>query len=153
MRVLMVCLGNICRSPMAEGWLIHKAKQYGIAVVTDSAGTASYHIGEKPDQRMRKHALSYGISLENLRARQFNVEDFDRFDVIFAMDKSNFQNIIKLARNSQDKEKVKLYLNELYPHTEKEVPDPYYGDAQGFDDVIQLLELATEAFLKNQKLI
>jgi protein-tyrosine phosphatase len=153
MRVLMVCLGNICRSPMAEAWLIHKSQEHQLQIETDSAGTASYHIGEKPDARMRKHALDKGVSLEALRARQFTVTDFDQFDVIFAMDKSNLSNILRLARNDDDKQKVKLYLNELNPGLDQEVPDPYYGDDSNFIEVINLLEEATTAFLKNHNLI
>lgn len=153
MRVLMVCLGNICRSPMAEGWLSAKSQEFNLSIETDSAGTAAYHVGEKPDQRMRKHALTQGISLEKLRARQFQLSDFDHFDIIFAMDKSNYENIMKLARTSEDKQKVRLYLNELYPGTDMEVPDPYYGGEKEFIEVIELLEKATDSFLKNQELI
>lgn len=153
MRVLMVCLGNICRSPMADGWLRHKVKQYNLVMEVDSAGTANYHVGEKPDHRMRKLSMEYGVSIDELRARQFTVADFDNYDIIFAMDKSNEKNILRLARNEQDKEKVRLFLNELYPNQDLEVPDPYYGTELNFKEVIELLDQATNAFLKNNRLI
>lgn len=153
MRILMVCLGNICRSPMADGWLRHKVKQYNLSMEVDSAGTANYHVGEKPDHRMRRLSLEYGVSIDELRARQFTVADFDKYDIIFAMDKSNEKNILRLARNEQDKEKVRLFLNELYPNQDMEVPDPYYGNDLNFKEVIELLDQATNAFLKNNRLI
>lgn len=153
MRILMVCLGNICRSPMADGWLRHKAKQYGLSLEIDSAGTANYHVGEKPDHRMRRISLEYGVSIDELRARQFSVADFDRYDIIFAMDQSNEKNILNLARNEQDKQKVRLLLNELYPNENMEVPDPYYGTDSNFKEVIELLDEATNAFLINHQLI
>lgn len=153
MRVLMVCLGNICRSPMADGWLRHKAKEYDIDLLVDSAGTAGYHVGDKADARMRKWSKTYGVDIDDLRARQFTQEDFDRFDIIFAMDLSNKKNILRLARTAADEAKVYLYLNELYPNENREVPDPYYGGDSDFKHVIELLDEATEAFLKNYKLI
>jgi len=153
MKVLMVCLGNICRSPMADGWLRHKVKLHGLAVEVDSAGTANYHVGEKPDHRMRRISLEYGVSIDELRARQFTTADFDHYDIIFAMDKSNEQNILRLARNENDKQKVKLFLNELYPGKDLEVPDPYYGTELNFKEVIELLDQATNAFLINNQLI
>lgn len=153
MRVLMVCLGNICRSPMADGWLRLKAEKMGLNILVDSAGTSNLHAGEKPDSRMIKTAKNYGVNLEELRSRQFVTEDFDRFDVIFAMDKSNMQNIIRLARNDEDKKKVRLLLNENFPGENREVPDPYYGGQAGFDHVVELLDNATDAFLRNSNLI
>ncbi|MDF3028921.1 MAG: protein tyrosine phosphatase [Fluviicola sp.] len=153
MRVLMVCLGNICRSPMADGWLRHKVKLLDLSIEVDSAGTANYHVGKEPDHRMRRISLEYGVSIDELRARQFSVADFDNYDVIFAMDKSNEQDILRLARNENDKQKVKLFLNELYPDQDLEVPDPYYGTDANFKEVIELLDQATNAFLINNQLI
>lgn len=153
MRVLMVCLGNICRSPMADGWLRHKAKMLDLSIEVDSAGTANYHIGKQPDHRMRRISLEYGVSIDELRARQFSVADFDNYDIIFAMDRSNEQNILRLARNENDKQKVRLFLNELYPDQNLEVPDPYYGTDANFKEVIELLDQATNAFLINNQLI
>ena len=153
MRILMVCLGNICRSPMADGWLRHKNKKYGLSLEIDSAGTTNYHVGEKPDHRMRRLSLEYGVSIDELRARQFSVSDFDNYDIIFAMDKSNQQNILRMARNEDDKQKVRLFLNELRPNEDLEVPDPYYGTDANFREVIELLDEATESFLINHQLI
>ena len=149
MRILMVCLGNICRSPMADGWLRHRILEKGLPIEVDSAGTANYHIGKQPDSRMRKFAKEAGVSIDNLSARQFVVADFDRFDRIFVMDKSNFSDVICLARNEADKAKVALYLNELFPGEDREVPDPYYVDYHDFRHVIELLDKTTNAFLRN----
>lgn len=153
MRVLMVCLGNICRSPIADGWLRQKSEIHQLNLLVDSAGTSNLHAGERPDSRMRKTALEYGVNIDDLRARQFIQEDFDRFDIIFAMDKNNLRDILKLARNKTDEQKVKLLLNEPFPNEDREVPDPYYGGQEGFNQVVQLLDVATNAFLRNYKLI
>lgn len=153
MRVLMVCLGNICRSPMADGWLRHRVSESGLSIEVDSAGTANYHAGEKPDQRMRKWSLQYGVAIDHLRARQFTVTDFDHFDRIFVMDKSNLSNVLRLARTEEDRSKVSLYLNELYPGEDREVPDPYYGTDSDFRHVIELLDATTTAFLRNSGFI
>lgn len=145
----MVCLGNICRSPMADGWLRHKVAERGLTITVDSAGTASYHVGSPPDSRMRKWSKTYGVNIDELRSRQFVVADFDRYDRIFVMDLSNRDNVMRLARNDQDREKVSLFLDELYPGESREVPDPYYGGDNDFKHVIELLEQTTEAFLAN----
>jgi len=149
MRILMVCLGNICRSPMADGWLRHYSDKYQLGIEVDSAGTADYHIGKQPDSRMRKWSKDYGVSIDNLSARQFICSDFDQFDRIFVMDASNYSNVIQLARNESDRKKVSLYLEELYPEEYREVPDPYYGTDRDFKHVIELLDQTTQAFLKN----
>jgi protein-tyrosine phosphatase len=138
---------------MADGWLRHKVKLLDLSIEVDSAGTANYHVGKEPDHRMRRISLEYGVSIDELRARQFSVADFDNYDVIFAMDKSNEQDILRLARNENDKQKVKLFLNELYPDQDLEVPDPYYGTDANFKEVIELLDQATNAFLINNQLI
>jgi protein-tyrosine phosphatase len=148
MKVLMVCLGNICRSPMADGLLRKKVADAGLAVEVDSAGTANYHIGEAPDKRMRATAASFGYPIDDLRARQFRVNDFDDFDLIYAMDQSNFQNILRLARNENDVRKVKMILDEIYPGEKMDVPDPYYGGAEGFTHVFNLLDAATDRVLE-----
>lgn len=147
-KVLFVCLGNICRSAMAQGVLEHKSKEGGLNIIIDSAGTSNYHIGEAPDKRMQKKALEYHIDISNQRARQFTSSDFDYFDYIFAMDSSNLSNIIKLARNEQDKGKTKLFLDYSYPNQHKNVPDPYYGGEEGFEEVYQLLDEACNIFIK-----
>jgi len=141
MRILMVCLGNICRSPLAEGILQSKVSA---DVKVDSAGTAAYHIGELPDSRSIAVAKKYGIDLTNQRARKFKVNDFDTFDLIYAMDERNYQDILTLARNTEDKLKVKLILNEVDLNSNKSVPDPYYGGSNGFENVYQLLDEACQ---------
>lgn len=146
-KVLMVCLGNICRSPLAQGILEHKV---GDDYFVDSAGTAAYHIGNSPDRRSVAIAKDHGIDISNQKARQFKSSDFDKFDIIFAMDDSNYRDILSLARNQQDKQKVQMILNELYPKENRSVPDPYYGGIDGFQQVYNLLDNATDAFLKNR---
>ena len=143
----MVCLGNICRSPLAEGIL--KSKVTHLDVEVDSAGTAAYHIGEQPDIRSIEIAKKYGIGLSNQRARQFSINDFDEFDKIYAMDTSNYANIIALARDESDRDKVDLILNEIIPTAFKSVPDPYYGGSNGFQNVYQMLDEACDKIVEN----
>ena len=139
----MVCLGNICRSPLAEGILRSKVNPEKIFI--DSAGTAAYHIGEPPDPRSISVALKYGIDLRSQKARKLILRDFMKFDRIYAMDEHNYQKIISLAQNDDDKKKVKIILNEVTPAQNLSVPDPYYGGDQGFEEVYQMLEKACEA--------
>ncbi len=150
MKILMVCLGNICRSPLAEGIMKNKIIQHKLDFEVDSAGTAAYHVGELPDQRSIDIAEKNGIDLTNQRARQFTKDDFNKFDLIFAMDNSNFQNIMKLASNPSEKEKVHLILNENSPKQNLDVPDPYYGGKEGFENVFSLLDTACEIFIQKQ---
>ena len=117
----MVCLGNICRSPLAEGILSHKTQHLDIKI--DSAGTAGYHIGEIPDSRSIAIAKKYGIDLSTQRARQFTKTDFEKFDTIYAMDKNNYASLLSLAENENERKKVKMILNELDPESFKSVPD------------------------------
>lgn len=138
--ILMVCLGNICRSPLAEGIL--KSKLPTNKFYIDSAGTSAYHQGEKPDHRSIQMARSHQINIENQKSRPFTVEDFDLFDHIYVMDYSNYDNIIHLARNNNDRQKVKLILSELEQAQTLEVPDPYYGGEYGFENVYNLLDEA-----------
>jgi protein-tyrosine phosphatase len=146
--VLMVCLGNICRSPLAEGVLREKAEKLNLAITIDSAGTSNYHIGEHPDSRTIANAMKHGIDVSGLKARQFQVADFDRFDAIFVMDSSNYSDVIALARNENDKRKVELILNRVYPGSNMAVPDPYFGGEQGFENVFILLEQACDVIAK-----
>jgi protein-tyrosine phosphatase len=138
LKVLMVCLGNICRSPLAEGIL--KSKVSSKQVFVDSAGTAAYHVGNLPDSRSIDVANKYGIDIRTQRARAFTASDFECFDTIYVMDRANYNNIIKLAKNSFDTCKVKLILNELQANESSEVPDPYYGGEEGFEKVYHLLD-------------
>lgn len=131
MKILMVCLGNICRSPLAEGILRSKL---GDNFFIDSAGTGSWHVGQCPDKRSVSVAKKYGIDISTQRARQFKVEDFDEFDLIYVMDQSNFEDVITLAKNEKQRSKVKLILGD------KNVPDPYYGGDDGFENVYRMLD-------------
>ncbi|HAD97194.1 MAG TPA: protein-tyrosine-phosphatase [Cryomorphaceae bacterium] len=149
MKILMVCLGNICRSPLAEGILREKLKDTDAEV--DSAGTSSYHVDEAPDPRAIKIGRKYGVNISDLRGRQFTVSDFDRFDRIYVMDESNYANVVELARNEADKNKVDFLLNELEPSSNREVPDPYFGGDQGFENVYRLLDQATDEITKKVK--
>ena len=141
-KVLMVCLGNICRSPLAEGIL--KSKVNAQKVLVDSAGTAGYHDGNLPDTRSIKVASLYEINITNQRARKFTIKDFDIFDFIYVMDETNYQNILILARNQNDTRKVQMILNETTPGQNLSVPDPYYGGNQGFENVYAMLDEACE---------
>jgi protein-tyrosine phosphatase len=151
MKILMVCLGNICRSPMADGLLRKKVKDNGLAVEVDSAGTGDWHVGDPPDERMRITAKANGLSIDELRGRQFEVSDFDRFDQIYVMDHSNYENVVALARNKQDKEKVDLLLNLSNPNKNIEVPDPYFGGEEGFQQVFNLIDQATDRLIEQLK--
>ncbi|WP_299536366.1 low molecular weight protein-tyrosine-phosphatase [Ulvibacterium sp.] len=138
-RVLMVCLGNICRSPLAEGILQSKVDPK--KVVVDSAGTGSYHLGNKPDERSIAVSRKYGIDITRQRCRQFSPKDFDDFDLIYTMDHSNYSNVIALARNEDHIRKVKMLLDEVESGI-REVPDPYYGSGDGFEKVFHLIDKA-----------
>ncbi|MEY4602884.1 MAG: hypothetical protein RIT43_176 [Bacteroidota bacterium] len=133
---------------MADGLLRKKVDTLGLSVVVDSAGTSSVHKGSPPDARMRQIARRFGTPIDDLVSRPFTVEDYDRFDMIFAMDKNNLHDILSLARTDSDRNKVKLILNELHPGKDMEVPDPYYGGEQGFIDVYQMLDEATEKLIQ-----
>lgn len=136
----MVCLGNICRSPLAEGILVHKTQHLNIKV--DSAGTAGYHIGKLPDERSIEIAEKYNIDLTKQRARQFSRADFDDFDIIYAMDTNNYAHLISLANNKTERNKIRLILNEIYPEKFESVPDPYYGGDDGFQNIYNILNAA-----------
>lgn len=148
MKVLMVCLGNICRSPLAEGILQQKAKEKGLDISVDSAGTASYHIGSKPDERSIEVANKHGIDISKQKARQFKADDFYAFDLILAMDKSNLKNIKDLAPAKDLEAKAQLILDYTQEVKESEVPDPYYGEDDGFLKVYKMLDLACNEILK-----
>lgn len=141
-KILMVCLGNICRSPLAEGILKSKVNLNNVFV--DSAGTGAWHSGNLPDVRSIAIAKKYGIDLTDQRARLFLIEDFDKFDHIYVMDQSNYKNVCRLAPNEKALSKVQMILNEINPDKNREVPDPYYGGDNGFDDVYNMLNEACE---------
>ncbi len=144
----MVCLGNICRSPMAEGILKEKASKLNIEVLVDSAGTSSWHAGEKPDDRSVLKSKEHGVDISEQKARQFVVEDFELFDIIFVMDTSNYEDVISLAQNEDQKSKVKLILTEDPDSKIRSVPDPYFGAEDGFENVFQMLDKALDFFIK-----
>ena len=139
----MVCLGNICRSPLAHGILDSKLPSDQFYV--DSAGTANYHIGSKPDHRSIAVAKSKGIDISHQNGRQFKISDFDTFDFIYVMDQSNYDNVIQLARHTADIAKVKLILEEDETILDKQVPDPYYED--NFAAVFDLIEDASRGLI------
>ena len=145
-KILMVCLGNICRSPLAEGILKSKLPD-GFTV--DSAETANYHTGSAPDPRSIAIGNKHHINISNLKGRQFSVTDFDKFDIIYVMDRSNYQNVKKLARNNKEVSKVKLILNEVYPGENFDVPAPYYGGDGGFENVYNMLDEACTIIANN----
>ena len=139
-RLLFVCLGNICRSPSAENIMNHLIEEAGLSdkIVCDSAGTSAYHIGSAPDSRMSVAATKKGLKLMG-RARRFQAIDFERFDLILAMDRENYRDIIYYDTEGKYQDKVKLMCSFATKHSDREVPDPYYGGEAGFDYVIDLL--------------
>ena len=143
-KILMVCLGNICRSPLAQGILIKKVAK---STFVDSAGTAAYHIGNQPDPRSINVGKKNGIDISSFRARKFTQEDFRNFNHIYVMDKSNYNDVLSLAQLSEDHKKVKLILD-----NEQEVPDPYYGELAGFDHCYNLLDKACDQIVKELNL-
>ena len=144
----MVCLGNICRSPIADGLLLRKIKEQKLDAQVDSAGTANYHIGKAPASRMIQTAAAHGTPIEFLRARQFSNQDFENFDHILVMDQSNYENVIRLAQSADDRNKIQFLLDYLYPNQKAAVPDPYYGSLEDFEQVYQLIDSATDALIQ-----
>lgn len=143
-KILMVCLGNICRSPLAEGILRQKLEAAGIDAVVDSCGTGNWHAGEAPDKRAIGVAAERGLDISKLCARQFRPADFREFDLIFAMDSTNYRDILSLAAEEDAKAKVHLFLPYCGINDPADVPDPWYGDKKDFIQVYQLLEKACE---------
>ncbi len=143
MKILFVCLGNICRSPLAEGILKSKLKKRGIQSKVESAGFESYHINEPPDPRALKIAEKHGIDITENKCRLFVADDFDNFDVIYVMDTSNYRDVQYFSRNDDDMDKVK-YLLSVISGKNKSVPDPYYGGESGFENIFNLLEEACD---------
>jgi protein-tyrosine phosphatase len=141
-KILMVCLGNICRSPLAEGILQSKLPKDQFQV--DSAGTGDWHVGNRPDPRSMAIAKQKGLDISQQKGRQFSKTDFNKFDYIYAMDSQNYKNIIALATTEEDKSKVKMILNELFPGENVDVPDPYFGLENGFEKVYEMLNEVCE---------
>jgi protein-tyrosine phosphatase len=147
MRVLFVCMGNICRSPTAEGVFRQALQAHGSSIEIDSAGTHDYHVGEPPDRRATAAAQRRGIDLSGLRARQVTDEDFARFDLILAMDRDNLD-LLQRRAPAQYRERIKLVMEYAPDAYTRQVPDPYYGGAKGFEEVLDLLEKAAQGFLR-----
>ena len=139
-KILMVCLGNICRSPLAEGIL--KSKIDPSKVEVESAGTGHWHVGKLPDERSISIGEKYNIDITDQRGRQFTIKDFDDFDLIYVMDNSNKDDVLALAQNDEQRKKVKLILDEIFPGENVDVPDPYYGGDGGFESVYKMLDQA-----------
>lgn len=147
--VVFVCMGNICRSPTAEGVFRHMVQQAGVEeqFEIDSAGTHDYHIGKAPDARAQEAARGRGYELSGLRGRQVGKADFERFDLVLAMDRDNLQNLLRICP-AEHRHKVKLFLEYSRNFDEREVPDPYYGGAQGFEYVLDMVEDAARGLLE-----
>lgn len=148
MKILMVCLGNICRSPLAEGILKHKAKKAGLNWQIDSAGTNGYHVGEAPHPLSQKVARLNGIDICDQKARRFVKEDFDCYDKIYAMADDVIDDIRRIAGEKYDQAKADLFLNELHPGKNKSVPDPWYGTEPGYHEVYKLIDEACDAIVR-----
>ena len=152
-KVLFVCMGNICRSPTAEGVFSQKLKEAGLQdiIEVDSAGTHAYHIGEAPDPRARKSALRRGVDLDALRARRAVAEDFERFDYVLAMDRDNLDALAAICPYGSEY-KLQLFLSYAPNLETDEVPDPYYGGAMGFERVLDMVEEAANGLLQDIQL-
>ena len=156
-KLLFICLGNICRSPAAEGIMRHKVEERYLRdeVVVDSAGIGAWHVGEHPDRRMQKHAAQRGYDLSQLRARQFRSDDFDRFDYIIVMDEENYHDVLQRMPHATDGRQRELYINKVLRMKDyftrhrgwSSVPDPYYGGAEGFELALDLIEDGCEGLL------
>lgn len=151
MTILMVCLGNICRSPLAEGILQQKIKAAGLNWTVDSAGTNGYHINEAPHRLSQKVAKKRGIDISKQICRRFTVEDFEKFDKIYVMAADVVDEMKELTGNKFEDSKIDLLLNELYPGENKDIPDPWYGPEAGYNEVFDMIEEACEALIKKYK--
>lgn len=149
MKILMVCLGNICRSPLAEGILKEKASKAGLSWIVESAGTNSFHTGEPPHILSQKVARVHGIDISNQRARKFEKSDLMDYDKIYAMAGDVIFNIQKISAELYSDKKVELFLNELYPAENMDVPDPWYGPEPGYHEVYHLIDKACDALIEN----
>lgn len=148
MKILMVCLGNICRSPLAEGILQHKAWQAGLKWSVESAGTSGFQKGEEPHPLSQKVARQKGIDISQQRARKFEAQDFERFDKIYAMSQDIIDDMKHIAKNKFDEKKVELLLNESFPGKNMDIPDPWFGLEPGFHQTYKIIEEACDAIIK-----
>lgn len=146
-KILMVCLGNICRSPLAHGIL--ESKLPADKFIIDSAGTGDYHIGKSPDHRSIATAKLHGIDISSQKCRQFQQSDFETYDIIYVMDQSNYDNVVQLAKHKEDISKVKLILEDVSSSNTTEVPDPYWGNADDFEAIYLLLDDACTIIAKD----
>jgi len=150
MKILFVCLGNICRSPLAEGVMAHKLRQKGLDHLhkVDSCGTAAYHTGERPDPRSVEVARRAGVTLSSL-ARAVRIHDFEEYDLILAMDRSNLAQLQRMAKGEDQKAKIKLFRSfDPEAGTDLEVPDPYYGGKKGFEEVYNMVDRSCDGVLE-----
>jgi protein-tyrosine phosphatase len=151
MKILMVCLGNICRSPMAEGLMQAKIEKYNLKAEVDSAGFEPYHSGDSPDFRAIKVMKQHGIDISQQQSRLFRKSDFDYYDRIYVMDRGNYSDVQSKSTNPDQMSKVDYILNVSYPGSNKPVPDPYYGGNDGFENTFRLLDAATELIANELK--
>lgn len=151
MKILIVCLGNICRSPIAEGVLKEKIKQHRLPWTVDSAGTNGYHIGEAPHRFSQKVCKAAGIDISAQRARQFIAKDFEQYDKIYAMADDVYEDIVRIAGKAVDYDKLDFFLNELEPGSDASVPDPWYGDEDGYTPVYELIEETCDEIVRKYK--
>ncbi len=150
-RILMVCKGNICRSPLAQDLLASKASKAHLYWLIDSAGTGNWHIGKLPDQRSIKVAESNDLDITDQRARQFSKDDFSKFDHIYVMEKENQKIVLSMAPSEKDQSKVELIMNELYPGQNLDVPDPFHDGKEQFDQVFKVLNQVTDEMIKKYR--
>ncbi|MEO5682279.1 MAG: low molecular weight protein-tyrosine-phosphatase [Chitinophagaceae bacterium] len=151
MKILMVCLGNICRSPLAEGILKDKAKNAGLDWQVESAGTNGYHVGEAPHRLSQKVAQQRGINISGQCARTFVTTDLENFDIIYAMAEEVVDEMKWIAKTKFNAAKVKLLMNEVYPGKNMDVPDPWYGPEPGYHDVYDMIEAACDKIIENAR--
>ena len=148
-KILVVCKGNICRSPLAHGLLDQKVKEHNLPWIIDSAGTAHWHIGKLPDHRSIQVAKENCLDITYQRGRQFSAEDFDAFDEIYTMDKMNLEMVLKLARSQNDIDKVDLIMNQMPGKEDTVVPDPFHNGKENFENVFKVLDEVTDVMIEN----
>jgi len=150
-KILMVCLGNICRSPMAEGIIREEFRKKGIEVQVDSAGTAAYHVGEGADSRAQVELAKHNIDISDERAQKFVPKFFDEYDMIFAMDQQNYADILAQVRTEEDRNKVDMLMNLVEKGKNISIPDPYYGGDEGFTRVYEMIKMAGEKLVEKER--